>query len=299
MKVLLLLSLIITIGITPAFAEVNSSVDYNPEDFKKDKWKPRECQTIHPDQNDYCESMGANPELKNMGFSEISKLKEGLASRVLLKGLDGDSWVCALPSETICYVNVSKRTYEADLTYRDGGFVRTANPSEINNGSYFQIKWKCNSGQCVEELVHHVSYIHRTETDAVKILFFKSSNAEKQVPYDMSEYREKELQKSILNSMDKYKWNNENYEGEPLKPLPPQYKFQQLPSEDNFQVKQSEQPSQYKFQQLPSEDNVPVKQSEQPSINKFPDMTPPEKQFVDQKPKLSFWESIFCWFGKC
>ena len=79
--------------------------------------------------------------------------------------------------------------------------------------------------------------------------------------------------------MDKYKWNNENYEGEPLKPLPPQYKFQQLPSEDNFQVKQSEQPS----------------------INKFPDMTPPEKQFVDQKPKpkLSFWESIFCWFGKC
>ena len=125
---------------------------------------------------------------------------------------------------------------------------------------------------------------------------------------------EKEIQKSILNSMEKYKWNNENYEGESLKPLPPQYKFQQLPSEDMGKkdpmklaeeklkvLKQSEQPSQYKFQQLPSEDNFKVKQSEQPSINKFPDMTPPEKQFVDQKPKpkLSFWESIFCWFGKC
>tara|TARA_Y100001936_G_C15980231_1_gene616251 strand:- start:298 stop:1092 length:795 start_codon:yes stop_codon:yes gene_type:complete len=264
MKVLLLLSLIITIGITPAFAEVNSSTDYNPEDFKKDKWKPRECQTIHPDQNDYCESMGANPELKNMGFSEISKLKEGLASRILLKGLDGDSWVCVLPSETICYINLSKRTYEADLTYRDGGFVRTANPSEINNGSYFQIKWKCNSGQCVEELVHHVSYIQKTETDAVKILFFSndgtSSNAEKQAQmkekYD--KFMEKELQKSISNSIKNSisESSSENYEVETLKPLPSQYNLQQQP---------------------PSEDNFQVKQSEQPSINKFQDMTPPEK----------------------
>ena len=242
MKFLLLVPLIISIGITPAFADHPSWEEYKDDkgrtcvqtngvampDCLKDwnllrdyahaeKWKADTCQTLFDGKSDYCPQ---NMDKKTSFY---------------------------------VYTNNSPFTY-----------------GTIEYGDQFQIKWKCSDSlgnTCLEFKQIMVEYDKPSEKPK-KPLF---SN-----PADIARYlNQKILTESIKNQIENsVSGTSSGYDGESLKNL------DNIPTYDQ---------KQYSIEQ------------EKSPINKFPDVKPPEKQFIEQKPKpkLSFWDSFVCWFTKC